>query len=252
MEIDRHIDALEREGLMVADLAEACGPDVPVPTCPGWQVRDLVKHLGYVHRWAARHVAEGSLDLVEQKGEADVLASGPSDDALLPWFRDGHAGLVVTLRRADPDVACFSFLPAPSPLAFWCRRQAHETAVHRADADAAAGRASHFDLAFAADGIDELVMGFAPTGRSRPNTDRRRVLLIRPTDADDRWLVGLGPDGVDAARGEGVHDGAMVGPADALYLVLWNRLTPGAAGVEVQGEDLAGLWSSGLQVRWRS
>src|SRR5579872_2275501 len=158
MEIAVHLDALENEGSRLADVAEACGLDATVPTCPGWQVRDLVKHVGYVHRWAARHVAEESPDLLEQMREADVLESGPSDDGLLRWFRDGHAGLVATLRDADPDVECFSFLPAPSPLAFWCRRQAHETAVHRADADAAAGRVSRFDVAFAVDGIDELVM----------------------------------------------------------------------------------------------
>lgn len=252
METDEHIAALESEGTLLADVAETCGTAAPVPTCPDWRVRDLVKHLGYVHRWAARHVAEASAELLEQQRESDVLASGPSDDQLFAWFREGHGRLVATLRGADPDVRCFSFLPAPTPLAFWCRRQAHETAVHRADAEAAAGRASHFGADFAADGIDELVMGFAPTGRSRPTTDRRRVLLIRPTDAEHRWLVGLGPDGVDAARGEGGHDGALSGPADGLYLLLWNRATAAAAGVEVEGEDLAAVWSSALQVRWRS
>ena len=32
---------------------------------------------------------------------------------------------------------CFAFLPAPSPLAFWARRQAHETGIHRADVESA-------------------------------------------------------------------------------------------------------------------
>src|SRR5262249_53658636 len=140
------------------------------------------------------------------------------------WFREGHAALVQALSVAGPDLNCWAFLAAPSPLAFWARRQAHETAIHRVDAgqaavtpgdaavtpgdaavtpgdaavtpgdaasapgDAAsargdAGRApgdaasapgdaastagpaapgtgTPFDPAFAADGVDELLMGF--------------------------------------------------------------------------------------------
>ena len=60
----------------------------------------------------------------------------------------------------------------PSPLAFWARRQAHETAVHRYDAQSAApggppAPAGAFDPAFAADGVDELIMGFAARRRYR-------------------------------------------------------------------------------------
>lgn len=41
-------------------------------------------------------------------------------------------------RWAAGYVDCWTFLDAPSPLAFWARRQAHETAIHRADAQLAA------------------------------------------------------------------------------------------------------------------
>jgi uncharacterized protein (TIGR03083 family) len=252
MEIAAHIDALEHEGRLLAELAEGCGPDASVPTCPGWKVRDLVKHLGYVHRWATRHVAEASPTLMAGLGEAEVLASGPCDDDLFAWFRDGHAALVETLCAADPDLSCFTFLPSPSALGFWSRRQAHETAVHRADAEAAAGRVSRFDAEFAADGVDELLMGFAPTERSKVRADQRRVLLVQTTDADGRWLVGMGPDGVDTARGSGPHDGALRGGAAALYLTLWNRADPASLGVEVENDDLVKLWSTTLQVRWSS
>ena len=32
--------------------SRAAGADAPVPTCPGWTVRDLLAHQGMVHRWA--------------------------------------------------------------------------------------------------------------------------------------------------------------------------------------------------------
>jgi hypothetical protein len=49
MEIGQHIAALERDGELLAEAAEAAGLDATVPACPGWRVRDLVRHQAYVH-----------------------------------------------------------------------------------------------------------------------------------------------------------------------------------------------------------
>ena len=35
-----------------AEAVRAADLDAPVAACPGWQVRDLVGHLGRIHRWA--------------------------------------------------------------------------------------------------------------------------------------------------------------------------------------------------------
>ena len=53
--------------------------------------------------------------------------------------RQGCADLVAALAAAPDDLECWTFLPAPSPRAMWARRQAHETAIHRVDAELAAG-----------------------------------------------------------------------------------------------------------------
>ena len=58
MEIAEHVNALRREGEWLADAAERAGLDAPVPPCAPWQVKDLLRHTGYVHRWAARHINE--------------------------------------------------------------------------------------------------------------------------------------------------------------------------------------------------
>ena len=58
------------------------------------------------------------------------------------------------------DHQCLTFLPAPSPLVMWARRQAAEIAVHRYDAEAARGVESTFDPSFASDMLDELLMGY--------------------------------------------------------------------------------------------
>src|SRR5262249_60807590 len=104
-------------------------------------MRDLLKHLGYVHRWAAGYVREQHARWVDRASEAEILKGGPADEALAGWFRDGHAALVRALEAADPGMTCWTFLDAPSPLACWARRQAHETAIHRVDAQQAAAGA---------------------------------------------------------------------------------------------------------------
>jgi uncharacterized protein (TIGR03083 family) len=198
VEISAHLDALERDGALLADAAEAAGLRAAVPGCPGWQVRDLVRHQAYVHDWAARHVRDRSPELIDDGiTESGILDRGPADDGLIAAYRAGHAALVATLRDADPDVDCATFMPAPSPLAFWARRQAHETAIHRYDAQAAAAAGPPppsvaFDPALAADGIDELIMGFAARPRYRPRAaSTGGSLTIRAHDATRAWHLRL-------------------------------------------------------------
>ncbi|MFF3937157.1 maleylpyruvate isomerase family mycothiol-dependent enzyme [Streptomyces phaeofaciens] len=263
METSEFIRILDREGRALADAAAGAGSDAKVPTCPEWQVRDLLRHTGVVHRWAASFVAEARTAYHQEDGLPDLDGA-----ELLEWFREGHRRLVDTLASAPPDVDCWHFLPAPSPLAFWARRQAHETAVHRADAESALGRtpeeiAAEIGADFAADGIDELLSGFHARTRSRVRTERPRVLRIRTTDtagttdtaagartadatgADDAadgavWTVRLSPEPPVTERGTGGEaDSEIAGPAGRLYLALWNR----SPFPEVTGDaSLAALW----------
>ncbi|MEU8617868.1 maleylpyruvate isomerase family mycothiol-dependent enzyme [Streptomyces sp. NPDC048623] len=250
MSIDTHIDALDTAGKALLTAAAAAGPDAEVPACPGWRVRDLLRHTTMVHRWATAFVAEGHTSYQPDGGEPDL-----DGDALLTYVREGHEGLVAALRSAPADLECWSFLPAPSPLAFWARRQAHETTVHRADAESAlpAGPGP-VDPALAADGVDELVRAFHGRDRSRVRTEQPRLLRVRATDTGDLWSVHLSPE---APRAERNADGGDGGPADCelsgsageLYLTLWNRLPLDA--VTVAGDaGLARLWRENSGITW--
>ena len=152
MEIAEHIDALRGQGESLADAAERAGLGTAVPPCTPWQVKDLLRHTGYVHRWAARNITECPDLLIDGPSEEEILRGGTDDAGLLAWFRAGCATLADTLAAADPGVECATFMAAPSPLAFWARRQAHETAIHRADADSACGATPEYEPGFAADG----------------------------------------------------------------------------------------------------
>ncbi|MGW8064330.1 maleylpyruvate isomerase family mycothiol-dependent enzyme [Streptomyces ziwulingensis] len=237
METAMFVEVLSREGALLASAAEAAGTDAKVPTCPGWQVRDLLRHTGAVHRWAKAFVAEGHTGPRPDGGLPDLDGS-----ALLTWFRDGHGQLVDTLAGAAPDVRCWHFLPAPSPLAFWARRQAHETTVHRVDAESARGGApSGIGADFAVDGIDELLCAFHARPKSAVRTEEPRTLRVRATDVPGAvWTVRLTARPPVAERDDsGDVDCELRGPAAQLYPALWNR----RPFPEVTGDaSLAALW----------
>jgi uncharacterized protein (TIGR03083 family) len=255
MEIAQHVNALRREGEWLADAAERAGLDATVPPCAPWQVKDLLRHTGYVHRWAARHITERPDQIIDGPAEEEILSGGADDAGLLAWFRDGHAALAQTLATADPAVACATFMPAPSPLAFWARRQAHETAIHRADADSAAGTMPEYEADFAADGIDELIMGFGRRRKYQPgsNADRTRLRVLA-TDTGNAWLVEAHEGRLQPRHDAGDQEQAgctVSGPASGLYLYLWNRVGAARAGVTVAGDPgLLSTWQSSVRVRW--
>lgn len=252
MRVDDLIDALELEGLGFADAIDRASADTRVPSCPDWSLRELVHHTSGVHRWATRVVSERAPEPIS--ADLEVVSGGwPEDRDLLPWFRAGHAQLVDALRRAPDDLECWSFLKAPSPRAFWARRQLHETTIHRVDAELASGAVGAVTTESAVDGIDELLAGFLPRRSSKLRPASPSTIAVHPTDADAAWLVTAGPDGATTGRtsGEVRIDADVVVRARAadLYLLLWNRRD--LDGIEVAGDAaLLDLWRSTVQVRW--
>jgi uncharacterized protein (TIGR03083 family) len=250
MEVVEHVAALRREGRLLAEVADRTGLAVPVPTCPEWRMRDLVRHIGGVHRWAAAYVAGSRTQPISEQEQAEIMGPPDDDHVLVDWFREGHAHLVHELKAAAPDLACWTFLAAPSPLAFWARRQAHETAIHRADAESPGASIAPFPPAFAADGIDELLSCFITRPGGRLRADPPWTLHVRATDAAADWLVRIGPDQRVVSREAGDADCCVRGPASELYLMLWNRRAP--AGLEVRGDPaLLDLWRDSVRIRWR-
>ena len=256
MDVDRLLAELRRQGRELVDAAVAAGLDAVVPTCPGWQVRDLLGHAGYVHRWATAHVAGPLTEPLDETAADRAVGPIPDGSALYDWYADGHAALVETLAAAPDDTACWSFLPAPTPLAFWVRRQAHECAVHRADADRAAQRRTSYDPEFAADGIDELLTGFLARRRGGLVSDPPLSLAVVATGGPltgtpVAWHVTIGADARTVRRESRPADCTLRGPASELYKLLWNRLTPAEADIDIDGDhSVLDLFAAKAQVRW--
>ena len=179
------------------------------------------------------------------------MGGWPQDADLASWFRDGHRALVEALASAPADLDTWTFLDAPTPLAFWARRQAHETAIHRIDAESAVDDVTGFPSGFAADGIDELLLRFARrSGRTLP-VETARSMAVRATDVSRSWRVTFAPLGfkIQADPIDADVELVVTGNASELYVMLWNRRD--TAGLELDDEpDLLDLWREPVRIRW--
>lgn len=239
MQTDEHVAAVDEQGRALLAAAEAAGLDAPIPDCPHWTVRKLVAHTGKVHRWAATHVREGKAAIVDGKHprrpEAPV-------DGLLEWYADGHAALVTALTDAPNDRQGWTFIPGLPLRAFWARRQAHETAIHRADAEGARGIVPAYPPDLAADGIDELMAGFYARNGGTLHADPPVSFAVRPIDIDASWRMDICADTrTTTSPADGPADCTVSGTAGDLYLLLWNR-TPATNPVINGDPSVLDLW----------
>lgn len=258
MEISEHIAAVGREAQLFATAARRAGLDTDVETCPGWSVRDLVRHLSEIHLWAAGIVA-GRRSKIWPEGLSthvetwpDLAVFWPEDDDLVDWYLETNANLVRCLEAASPADDIPTFLPAPSPLAMWARRQAHEIAIHRFDAQNAAGGASTFtpafDPVFATDGIDETLDAFLSV-ISEVSPPNDWTIAFHTQDTEDHWHLTFSPDGVTTIRDDAPAQVKLTGNASDLYLVVWNRARDET--ITVDGDpDILDTWHRKVRRRW--
>jgi uncharacterized protein (TIGR03083 family) len=205
--------------------AVAAGPEAQVPTCPGWTVRGLVDHMAMVHSWALRSLhtpADGDRAKPEDR---------PADwDELLGWWDEKVAELADTLLGSTSNTPAWTFV-GPKTFGFWSRRQAHETAIHRLDAEHARHGADVpsllFDVEFAADGVDEFLTRMLLSGARRKPIARTGRVLFHAADAGRAWEVRLTPGQppqVGPITDSGTDEDATVaGTADAVYRAVWGR-----------------------------
>jgi uncharacterized protein (TIGR03083 family) len=205
--------------------AARSAPRAPVPTCPGWTARDVVDHTGEVY---AHKVAAMRLGRRPQEGD---WPWAPDDDSVFGWFSERLAELVAELDTRDPAASSWTWFPGDQTVGFWLRRMAHETAIHRVDAQlAAAVPLTPHDPRLAADGVDELLGTFLPPDSDDLASgafDDGRPGTVGVEAGDRRWLLEL-PDGgsrVAAMDGPADADARVAGSASDVYRALWNRPT---------------------------
>jgi len=225
----------------LAGLVDGADLTRQVPTCPDWTLRQLTTHVGRAQRWAAEIVATRSATAIPFREVPDGRL--PDDPAQhVQWLHGGAERLVTALRQAGSDPV---WTPAGiGPASFWARRMAHETTVHRADAELAAGREPAIAADLAADAIDEwlgFLCGPAP-GAEDPRLGalpEGSVLHIHATEdglANGEWLIRREGSGIAIEHGHGKGGAAVRGPAGRLLLMLVRRVPPDDSELQVLGD----------------
>ncbi|WP_202638334.1 maleylpyruvate isomerase family mycothiol-dependent enzyme [Bailinhaonella thermotolerans] len=243
-----HTEALAREIEAFARAVRGMDLDVPVPTCPGWDLRELVRHTGWVHRWAALVVRTRTPELIDR---TTVDPKFPAEDReAADWLGAGAVPLISALRDAGPAEAVWSW-GGDRHVRFWSRRQLHETAVHRADAELALGREPVIDAEVADDGVAEFfdVLPYARWNRKvrelRAGDGRGETLSWQYGDRPG-WVVTLTPEGFGHER-SGKPGDVTVRAANAtdLLLAVWGRRPIDGPRYTVEGDASLLTWWTG-------
>jgi uncharacterized protein (TIGR03083 family) len=235
-----HIADVEREGTALLEAARAAGLDAPIAACPGWDVSRLVGHTGKVLERTAILVREG----LSSPPDNDRFVRFPADETAFDRFAAVLDDTATALRDCDPDGPAWNFTGTDLTNGFWRRRMANEVAVHRADAELAAGRVPVVDPARAVDGIDELLVVMLPFSAPLKGTGLTGSYHLHCTDTEGEWLTVFAGGHATTTREHAKGDVAVRGPASALFLWAWNRTGPGTEGLEIFGDPaLVDSWA---------
>jgi uncharacterized protein (TIGR03083 family) len=220
-----HLAHLRSDTTAFAATIEAGTLGLGVPGCPGWDLRELAGHLGWVHRWAATAVRTAA---APDPGAIEAPPDGAAE--LAAWVSAGGHALADELEGVDPDAPTWHPFPAPMVAAVWRRRQAQETSVHRWDAESASGRPGPVDPAHAADGVGEYFEVMLPRRFVRDAgvpPARAEWLLVETTDTPGSWWVRAESGEVRTHRtAPGDPSATLRGRAEDLLLALYARRGP--------------------------
>lgn len=219
MDVRAWVEAVEVNAAQFVEAARVAGLEAPVPTCPAWTVADLVGHIGRVHRWVLGILVSGAQGAPDRPGDPDQGVDP------LAWVQEGAGSLVEALAVADPRTQVWNWAAGePGPVEFWHRRMAHETAVHRVDAESAAGRPSRVEPPeLAVDGLDELFELIKARFQTRAASSPERTFHFHATDVVGEWHLRLTSDHLEVTRQHAKADVAVRGPASDLALFAYNR-----------------------------
>ncbi len=212
----RYVSLIEEDGERLADAARDL--HAPVPPCPGWDVREAVRHTGSVYR---HKVACMQLGREPNQGEW-VRAPAPHEDVVL-WFRDSLALLLDEFSARRPEDVAVTWWPPEQTVAFWARRMALETAVHRADLEAASVPVTPVSRDLATDGVDEVLQIFlAHPDEPPPQGDALGPVQV--STGGHTWTADLQPGTTAVTAAPAMLPGAeLSGEPSAVFLYLWGR-----------------------------
>ncbi|HZA18820.1 MAG TPA: maleylpyruvate isomerase family mycothiol-dependent enzyme [Pseudonocardiaceae bacterium] len=242
---DRYLDALTAQSALFAEALRGADLKQPVPTCPDWTLYQLAEHVGRAHRMATALITN-RVTAPPNFSELAMVTAPEDADELGTWLHDGTTELVGAIRAAGPQTPVWTWA-GDQRVDFWARRMAHETAVHRADAELALGREFDLEPDLAADAISEWLdaLGSPQAVEFRPEFAELRgegqILHLHATDPGlgeaGEWTVRRTPSGPVWEHGHTKGAVAVRGGVVDLLLVLLRRVPAEQAPIEVLGDQ---------------
>jgi uncharacterized protein (TIGR03083 family) len=224
-------------------------PSTPVPTCPGWSLTQLLRHIGRGDRWAAQIIADRVDHFLDPRAVEDGKPP-PDPDEAISWLRGGARRLIDAVEQVGAQTPAWTFL-GPRPANWWIRRRLHEATVHRADAALALGLDYTLTPELAADGITEWLERIAVEagrdGTPLPLDDGHTVHL-HATDpglgAAGEWTIRVDGGGIVWSHDHGKGTVALRGGAVDLLLAVVRRVPVADTEIAVFGDTA--VWESWL------
>jgi hypothetical protein len=229
-----HVDAIEQEAERIGELAER-GIKVAIRNSPGWDFEAMLFHLADTFEHAVAQLATP-----DQPPEAasTVLRT----DSALACFEESRLALVSALRDHDPADPCWNALGEDLAVGFLARRLAHESAIHRIDAEVARGTATTIDSELATDGVDErLFVVLAHHSEEGEMPELGGSICLICSDRDAAWSIDASRGRFRVRAGRGPADAAVVATASDLFCFAWSR--PTIRPLQVTGQmDIVEAW----------
>jgi uncharacterized protein (TIGR03083 family) len=222
-------------------------PTTPVPTCPGWSLNQLFKHVGRGNRWCAQIVGDRRREPLDPREVPDGKPPEDVDEAVA-WLEAGAQLVIDAVDRVGADARVWTF-NGPKPAGWWIRRRVHEQTVHRCDAALALGAGIDLPAEQAADAVSEWIeLIIRGADRHAPPLEPGLTLHLHATDdglgPTGEWTITNDEDGLAWAHDHAKGAVAVRGPAVDVLLGITRRRTTADTGLEVFGD--AGVWDGWL------
>lgn len=238
-----YVDAVAANVASFSEVLRATPADVRVPSCPEWSLGELGAHAGDFAAFYTHAVCDstGAARPPWPNTWRARAASPLEGEAPASYFDDRAQFLLALLRATEPDAEVRTWAKDDQTAHFVARRSAHELAVHRFDAQLAAGDPKPIDAQLAADGIEEIFMMLDVRnknvrGRVGDTSGAGETFQIHSTDEPRDWVVVLGVHGVEVRR-ERVAAADLSATATASDLELLFYARPPVGMVDYAGDD---------------
>jgi uncharacterized protein (TIGR03083 family) len=242
MDFDRHCTEIVAQTAQLTGYLDGADLSRPAPTCPGWNVSQLMRHVDGGLRWAAEIVSTRAATPPPDVALRDLAGATDEDPALLSASLTAAGQLLAgTLTDAGPTAQMWCPVEGGGA-AFYARRFAHESAIHRADAAIGLGLDFAMDTDVAVDGVDEwLELGSLPFHFDvhpwmRELLGPDRAVGLRATDTGTVWVLDLTGDVIAWRRSNEQTAAEIRGPVTDLLLTIYRRLPVDSGRIEVTGD----------------